>query len=106
MIRENQDNASELSLSQRMAAAALAGTLSSSILLPLDAIRTRMHAHPSFSHSDNLTVRRAAKDLWRMGGVREFFRGFGVSFMRAGPVASLSMPAYDLALELFQRQKS
>lgn len=89
-----------LSLGQRMAAAGASGIISTSLLLPLDAIRTRVNSgQVSPLGTSGISVSRAASDLWQMGGARAFFRGFGASLIRAGPVSALSLPAYDLALE-------
>ena len=89
-----------LSLGQRMAAAGASGIISTSLLLPLDAIRTRVNSSQvSPLGTSGISVSRAASDLWQMGGARAFFRGLWASLFRAGPVSALSLPAYDLALE-------
>lgn len=89
-----------LSLGQRMAAAGASGIISTTILLPVDAIRTRVNSsQASPVGTSGITVSRAAYELWQMGGARAFFRGYWASLIRAGPVSALSLPAYDLALE-------
>ena len=91
-----------LSLGQRMVAAGASGIMSTSLLLPVDAIRTRVNSsQASPVGTTGTTVSRAAYELWQMGGARAFFRGYWASLIRAGPVSALSLPAYDLALEWF-----
>ena len=93
-------NSANLSLGQRMAAAGASGMISTSILLPVDAVRTKVNSFQvSPVGAGGTTVRRAAFDLWQTGGTPAFFRGLGASLIRAGPVSALSLPAYDLALE-------
>ena len=93
---------SKLSLGQRMAAAGVSGIISTTILLPVDAVRTRVNSsQASPVGTTGTTVSRAACELWQMGGARAFFRGYWASLIRAGPVSALSLPAYDLALEWF-----
>eukprot|EP00562_Extubocellulus_spinifer_P009863 CAMPEP_0178507940 /NCGR_PEP_ID=MMETSP0696-20121128/20486_1 /TAXON_ID=265572 /ORGANISM="Extubocellulus spinifer, Strain CCMP396" /LENGTH=354 /DNA_ID=CAMNT_0020137459 /DNA_START=125 /DNA_END=1186 /DNA_ORIENTATION=+ len=99
MLYYQSDDSTTLALSQRMAAAAISGTISTSVLLPLDAIRTRINSCQVSPVHGVPTVRQATNELWQSGGARSFFRGYGAALVRAGPVASLSMPAYDLALE-------
>jgi len=90
----------DLSLGQRMAAAAASGIISTSLLLPVDAIRTRINSSQvSPLGGATTSVCRAASELWRLGGARAFFRGYWASLVRAGPVSALSLPAYELALE-------
>ena len=92
----------DLSLGQRMAAAAASGVISTSLLLPVDAIRTRVNSSqvsPLGATGTKCTASQAAIDLWQIGGARAFFRGYWVSLVRAGPVSALSLPAYDLTLE-------
>lgn len=91
-----------LSLGLRMAAAGASGIISTTILLPVDAIRTRVNSsQASPIGTTGTTVSRAAYELWQMGGARALFRGYWASLIRAGPVSALSLPAYDLALEWF-----
>lgn len=89
-----------LSLGQRMAAAGASGIMSTTILLPVDAVRTRVNSsQASPVGTTGITVSQAACELWHVGGARAFFRGYWASLIRAGPVSALSLPAYELALE-------
>ena len=105
MLEYQSDDGTSLALSQRMAAAAISSTISTSVLLPLDAIRTRINSSQVTQRRSVPTLRKATNDLWQMGGARSFFRGYGPALVRAGPVASISMPAYDLALEWLSAEK-
>eukprot|EP00550_Attheya_septentrionalis_P001808 CAMPEP_0198283468 /NCGR_PEP_ID=MMETSP1449-20131203/3035_1 /TAXON_ID=420275 /ORGANISM="Attheya septentrionalis, Strain CCMP2084" /LENGTH=411 /DNA_ID=CAMNT_0043980057 /DNA_START=43 /DNA_END=1275 /DNA_ORIENTATION=+ len=89
---------------------ATAGMVSSSIVFPLDSIRSRMHGHAvrrrpfieqTRSSSNKYTMSgggawNTARTMWiQGGGVKAFFRGYGITVLRSGPVAAVAMPVYD-----------
>ena len=100
---DEEEEPPSLPLSQRMTAAALAGITAATLTLPLDAVRTRVHVMAGRTSCSSRAgagfgAASAARELWRSGGGRAFLRGYGAAVFRAGPVASISMPAYELAL--------
>ena len=91
-----------LTLPDRMLAAGTAGVLAWTAIFPLDAVRCRMFAASSSSSAAASTASSSsfamAVHMWQHGGGwRAFYRGFGVTLLRAGPVASCVLPIYDLA---------
>jgi len=40
--------------------------------------------------------------IYRNDGINGFFRGFTITVLRAGPVAPIVLPIYDIALEFLQ----
>lgn len=92
-----------ISLSERMACAALSGMACWTVIFPADAIRCKMYAASLSSSSRAVAAGpwELAATVYRENGssVRPFFRGFGVTVARAGPVAAAVMPVYDLSLE-------
>lgn len=96
------DNTTGISMAGRMASAGVAGMVSWTLIFPLDVLRNRLFA------SSSSCVQQQQESAWRLaqriyhgqgGGLRAFFRGYGISLVRAGPVAALVLPIYDYTLE-------
>lgn len=79
-----------------MASAGVAGMACWTILFPLDVLRNRLFATTEQQYLSAWTM---AKRIYQEGGVRGFYRGYGISIFRAGPVAALVLPIYDMTLE-------
>jgi solute carrier family 25 (mitochondrial carnitine/acylcarnitine transporter), member 20/29 len=98
--REAQGLVPTLRLSERMAAAALAGVTCWSVIYPLDVLRNRMYSQVAARGAGNstplLSTMEMAHTVYRE---RALYRGFAVTVIRAGPVAAMVLPVYDLALE-------
>ena len=52
---------------------------------------------------ERTSTREMALRLYRDGGVGRFYRGLGFTVLRAGPVAGVLLPTFDLTL-YFLRQ--
>merc|ERR1712224_712251 len=100
-----------LSLRERMICAAATGMVCWSTFYPLDAVRNRMyHAATAATATTNdsatanaTTTSRSTNSIVETIGImrkeRSFYRGFGITLLRAGPVAAVVLPVYDLTLE-------
>ena len=44
------------------------------------------------------------RQMLQEGGIRCFYRGFGVTIIRSGPVAAAVLPIYDVTLEWLNQQ--
>lgn len=100
MASGQQDANKSLTLWQRMMAASVSGMSCWTIIYPADVIRCRMYALAANSSSQaQATSLEVTRSMWRTGGVASFFRGFGLTVVRAGPVAAVVLPVYDLTLE-------
>ena len=90
-----------LSLGERMACAGSAGVACWSIIFPLDALKSRRYAatlHNSSSSSLlSMVPQQSSSSVFT--NVRSLYRGFGVTILRAGPVAAAVLPIYDAVLE-------
>jgi len=93
-----------LPLWQRMMCAAISGISSWSVIFPLDVVRSRMY----FESISDVSISKKPKSTWSMiqqmylengKRFRIFFRGYGVTILRAGPVAAVVLPVYDTTLE-------
>jgi hypothetical protein len=88
----------EVTLGERCVSAAMAGIVCWTTIFPFDALRNRMYAQ-SLSSGD-LSAWEMARSMYReQNSLRPFFRGFGVTVLRAGPVAAAVLPIYDTTLE-------
>jgi len=96
--RQEQDETVEtVSLQDRMLAAASSGIVCWAAIFPIDAVRCRLYAQqPGLSRQTALEM---ARSMHQAAGWRAFYRGFGVTVLRAGPVAAAVLPIYDIALE-------
>jgi solute carrier family 25 carnitine/acylcarnitine transporter 20/29 len=89
-------------LKDRMASAAMSGILCWAAIFPIDAVRCRLYAvRPSVvcRTFPRLTAVHMAAHMYQQAGWRAFYRGFGVTVLRAGPVAAAVLPVYDVTLE-------
>lgn len=87
------------SLGMRMVAAAASGIVCWSIIFPCDVLRNRLCANAAVSNESGTSVWRLAQNMYAQGKLRPFYRGFGVTVLRAGPVAASVLPVYDTTLE-------
>ena len=91
-----------VSLTERMAAAAFAGVCCWTVIFPLDSLRNRLYsqtitaATTSATPSPPLSTWNMAKAMYHE---RALYRGFSLTILRAGPVAAVVLPVYDLVLE-------
>ncbi|CAJ1949043.1 unnamed protein product [Cylindrotheca closterium] len=85
------------SLGGRMISAAAAGINCWAMLYPADALRSRMYAH--MATGDPVSSLEMVKTMYAEGGIRNFYRGFTVTTLRAGPVAAAILPVYDYVLD-------
>jgi hypothetical protein len=82
-----------VTLQERMAAAGAAGISCWAVIFPFDSLRSRLYSQEGprrFSTMEMVRVMRTEK---------AFYRGFGLTVLRAGPVAAAVLPVYDLVLE-------
>ena len=88
-----EESSGDLSLASRMMAAATAGMACWSVIYPLDSIRNHLYAakQPKAWSS-------AVQHIWQRGGVAGFYRGLGITLLRAGPVHAFVLPIYDICL--------
>ena len=84
------------SVSLRVMAGALAGCTAWTSIYPVDLLRSRIMSMAAGNATANGLVAATAKDVYRSGGISAFYRGIGMTLMRAGPVAGVLLPVNDL----------
>lgn len=85
----------------RIIAGAGAGMGGWFVIYPVDVIRSRIFALQPGSRGAT-GMAECASQVYRDHGYRGFFKGLGLTMMRAGPVAAVVLPAYDLIFEFLQ----
>ena len=85
-----------VAIHERMISAAIAGIISWTTIFPLDSLRSRIYGQIT-SNPKNST--EMVRSMYRENGIRGFYRGLGVTALRAGPVAAVVLPIYDVVLE-------
>lgn len=80
----------------RVLNATTAGLLSSTILYPCDVVRSQIQTSSGRFNKVSETV----NCLYKRNGLKAFTRGYGVMVLRSGPVAAVSMPVYDMTMDL------
>jgi hypothetical protein len=98
---EIMEGTTALSLPQRMFCASMAGMICWTSIYPMDVLRCRMYAIPT---SSKLTTAQVATQMWLEGGFHPFVRGFTFTILRAGPVAAVVLPVYDVLLDLLNEK--
>lgn len=89
----------EVTVQERMFSAAFAGMACWAAIFPLDAVQNKMYQQSL--HGGRKSSMEMAREMYYASGgsIRPFFRGFGLTVLRAGPVAAVVLPVYDISLE-------
>ena len=85
-----------ISLTERMLSAGFAGIVCWSIIFPFDSLRSRLYGQTG---PNPLSTMNMALSVYHESGMMGFYRGFGITVLRAGPVAAVVLPIYDLVLD-------
>jgi len=112
-----------VSLGQRMVCAASSGIICWSLIFPLDSLRSRVYsefvvgnnnttasgairASSSTTRSNRSSSSLLVQMIRKMYNEQSFYRGFRVTVLRAGPVAAVVLPVYDLVLDTLSSSSS
>jgi len=87
---------------QRIGAGATANVVAWACLYPIDSVRAVLQAGTPGAPPPKLGLLRSAAALVREAGIGRLYRGFGFTLLRAGPVAGVIMPVFDLLLAAFE----
>jgi len=115
-----QQHDAEVSLGQRMVCAASSGIICWSLIFPLDSLRSRVYSEfvvgNNVTSSSNSSRSRSSSSrssssllvqmIRKMHNEQSFYRGFRVTVLRAGPVAAVVLPVYDLVLDTLSSSSS
>ena len=108
------DDGSHVPLWVRSCAGAGANLICWGVMYPVDLVRCTLQAVPATApatampESDTRVVAgtiECARRLHAEGGVLRFYRGFWPTMLRAGPVAGVILPAFELTLASLERYR-
>ena len=105
--QQQQQRFYQCTLPERMISAAVSGIICWASIYPVDAVRSRIYAltHHNTPNQGGqeteriISTRQMIQTMYNTGGWRNFFRGFWITIIRAGPVAAFVLPVYDISLE-------
>ncbi len=94
-LNEGEDDAT-YTLSSRMASASLAGLYSWFLIYPLDVVKSRIQCYSQSFHEPK-SMRQVFREIYAEAGIRGLYRGLTFTLMRSAPVASISLPLYEIS---------
>jgi len=95
-------NSSSITIQERCFSAAVAGITSWAIMFPMDALRARLYSQTIHGASSQGPL-ELFLSIYTQQGIMPFYRGFGVTLLRAGPVSAAILPIYDMTLHWLNR---
>ena len=95
------DKPSVLPLWARALAGASANVIIWTIAYPVDLLRSLQQAYPTIERAPSAIT--LARTLYAEGGVKRLYRGYVATALRAGPVAGIVLPTFELVLPLLER---
>ena len=87
--RPRLTNAAEL------VAGALAGMVSQTVSYPLEVIRRRMQVGGAVGKGQKLGIRETAMRIWAERGMRGFYVGLGIGYIKIMPMSAVSFLVYE-----------
>mmetsp|Transcript_10464 Transcript_10464/g.14823 ORF Transcript_10464/g.14823 Transcript_10464/m.14823 type:complete len:430 (+) Transcript_10464:163-1452(+) len=103
------NDSNTITIKGRMACAAIAGMTCWASIYPFDVLQNQTYRQALLVNNNNngdVTLRnnttttwQLARQMYNQGGIAAFFRGFGITVLRAGPVAAAVLPVYDMSLK-------
>ena len=100
----DDDEHGNASMSVRMMGAMAAGVSCWMFIYPSDVIRSRLYS--ASASGRNMNALQVVREMYAQQGVRSFFKGYGITMLRAGPVAAFILPVYDVVLDFLNKMSS
>ena len=93
----NPDKPAQLKYWAELGAGGFAGFVSQTVSYPLEVIRRRMQVGAVVGDGHRLRMREVAARIWAERGVRGFFVGLGIGYMKVVPMVATSFLVYERA---------
>ncbi len=87
--------AEPLPLWQQAVAGAVAGVSYNFLFFPADTVKSRMQTTPIGDVGQSRTFMQESVALWKQAGLRGFYRGCGITVLRAAPSSAFIFMVYD-----------
>lgn len=78
-----------------LATGALAGLVSQTLSYPLEVIRRRMQVGGVVGDGHRLTMREVTRNIYRSKGIRGFYVGLGIGYIKVVPMVATSFYVYE-----------
>jgi solute carrier family 25 protein 16 len=78
-----------------LATGALAGLVSQTLSYPLEVVRRRMQVGGVVGDGHRLTMMEVSKNIYRAKGIRGFYIGLGIGFVKVVPMVATSFYVYE-----------
>lgn len=88
-----------MAIYERLISGSLAGSLSQSIIYPLEVIKTRLCLRTTGQYRG---IVDAMRKIYRIEGYRTFYRGFCVNLVGILPYSGIDLTVYEVILKYFQ----
>ena len=102
------EGARPLPLWARTVAGAGANVVAWGVIYPIDVVRNVQQAQAARARADHAApcedARACVRRLWREGGAGRFYRGYLFTLVRAGPVAGVLLPCFEIVLPWLERR--
>jgi mitochondrial ornithine carrier protein len=85
-----------------MFSGACAGMTYNLVLFPADSIKSRMQTDADSNVHNSRGFWQVGREMWRRGGVRIFYRGCGITVLRAAPSSAVIFWTYESLKKLIQ----
>ncbi|OIV96791.1 hypothetical protein TanjilG_18251 [Lupinus angustifolius] len=93
-------------LGANFSAGFVAGTLAAGATCPLDVAKTRRQIERDPVKALRMTTRKTLMEIWRDGGMKGLFTGFGPRVGRAGPSVGIVVSFYEVVKYVLNHQYS
>lgn len=92
----------ELKSSSLLVCGSVAGFFSVTISYPFEVIRRKMQINNVFNAFDNLTIKKTFIMIYNSNGIKGFFSGLGIGYLKIIPMISCSFFVYEEIKKLFK----
>lgn len=96
------DSDRQLEFYERMISGSMAGSLSQSLIYPMEVIKTRLCLRTTGQYDGILD---AVKKLYRVNGLRAFYRGFYVNLAGILPYSGIDLAVYEVGVLRFTAEQ-
>ena len=97
VLRESHSVSQKNSSSDMLLAGACAGMSYNLVLFPADTVKSRMQTARDVVEESTVRLRfwQVASVMWKHGGLRAFYRGCGITTLRAAPSSAIIFLLYE-----------
>ncbi|KDE06805.1 hypothetical protein, variant [Microbotryum lychnidis-dioicae p1A1 Lamole] len=84
-----------ISNSSRFVSGGIGGVLSQFVIYPIETLKTRVMSSTGGEHKGNALIFETAKNIWKKGGVKLYFRGLPAGLIGVFPYSAIDMSTFE-----------